>query len=280
MARQDYTAEALLPAGHHQDWSLIEKVIQEVERVTGHWPNTEIEVEVEGRNNLWGRYSSLIDAQVGLGEDRRDITKVDIVKSETEDVDEGDGIYLSITLAKSPKSTSWVYASGPSKRACEDLVRTLQAFILEAIKYPQSASSMSAEVDIEMRLQHLHPLIKQSSLARLRSGHGDDAVEEACKTVGARLRKLTGLDDDGASLVAEALGRRRLVAINGGTTRSEISEQDGYMHLGMALYRAARNPRAHKPADPDFSLDEVIEWLSVASALHRAFDRAQAGSNP
>ncbi|MFF3443255.1 TIGR02391 family protein [Streptosporangium sp. NPDC002721] len=273
MARSDYTASALLPHGHNQNWSLIQEIIKEVERVTSHWPSSEIQITVEGPRNLYGRYGSLIDAKIGLGDDHRDVAKVDIARSEAEDPDDDDGIYLAITLAKSPKSTSWVYAAGPSKRACEDLVRKLQEFILQAISYPRTPGASFMQGDIEGRLSHLHPAIKANALARLKSGHGDDAVEEACKSVGARLRQLSGLDDDGASLVAETLGKKRIIALNAGITKSEISEQDGYMHLGMALFRAARNPRAHKPADPNFMLDEVIEWLSVASSIHRALDR-------
>ncbi len=47
------------------------------------------------------------------------------------------------------------------------------------------------------------------------------------------------------------------------------------MFLGMALFRAGRNPRAHRPADPDFDRDEIVEWLHVASVMHRALDRAK-----
>ncbi|MEU8473894.1 TIGR02391 family protein [Streptomyces hygroscopicus] len=185
-------------------------------------------------------------------------------------------MYASVTLSKSQRDTSWVYASGPVKRTCEELVRSLQSFILQAINYPELTGVNSRQGSgIEPSLRHLHPAVRSGALTRLASGHGDEAVEEACKSVGARLRQLSGLDDDGASLVTTALGKRRLIAINDGITRSEISEQEGYMHLGLALYRAARNPRAHRPSDPDFNADEVIEWLSVASALHRALDRAK-----
>ncbi|MCT9931579.1 TIGR02391 family protein [Planotetraspora sp. A-T 1434] len=273
MARKDYSANALIPHGHHQNWILIEKTIREVERITDQWPNAETEIKVEGSRNLHGQYSSLLNAKIDLGDDIRDVTTVDITRLEEDD--DSPNPYLAITLAKSPRTTSWVYASGPIKRTCEELVHHLQAFILQQINYPTTANGGHGEAAaIEARLQHLHPVIKTAAIARLRGGHGDEAVEEACKTVGARLRKLSGIDDDGASLVAEVLGKKRIVALNKGATRSDISEQDGYMHLGMALYRAARNPRAHRPSDPNFSVDEIIEWLSVASALHRALDRA------
>ncbi|MEV6226929.1 TIGR02391 family protein [Saccharopolyspora shandongensis] len=274
MARRDFSADALIPHGHHQNWNLMDAIIRELERVTDQWPSAETEISVQGKRDLYGSYGSLLDAKIGLGEDHRDVTTVDISRIER-DSDDSD-MYVSVTLAKSQRDTSWVYATGPVKRTCEELVRGLQAFILQALNSPEITRNDSAgPSEIESRLQHLHPAIKSGALRRLASGHGDDAVEEACKSVGARLRQLSGLDDDGASLVTNTLGSRRLIAINTGATKSEVSEQEGYMHLGVALYRAARNPRAHRPSDPNFNADEVIEWLSVASALHRALDRAK-----
>ncbi|MDI6410926.1 TIGR02391 family protein [Streptomyces albus] len=274
MAPRDYSANALIPHGHHQNWKLIEEIIREMERVTDQWADAETSITVQGKRDLYSSQSSLLDVKIELGDDQRDVTEVDISRIDQDD--EGGNRFLSVTLSKSERKTSWVYASGPVKRTCEELVRGLQAFTLQAINHPELARLNSNENGGNAsQLQHLHPAIKPSALARLENGHGDEAVEEACKSVGARLRQLSGLDDDGASLVSHALGSRRLVAINDGSTRSEVSEQEGYMHLGLALYKAARNPRAHRPSDPNFDTNEVIEWLSVASALHRALDKAK-----
>ncbi|WP_157838533.1 TIGR02391 family protein [Streptomyces xiaopingdaonensis] len=273
MARREFTANALIPHGHHQNWKLIEETIREVERITDQWLYAETAIRVEGKRDLYGSYNSLIDAKIELGEDQRDVTEVDI--SRTENDDDSSEQYVSVTFSKNERSTSWVFASGPVKRACEDLVRGLQSFILQAINHPESARINSAEGGVfETQLQHLHPAVKPGALVRLASGHGDEAVEEACKSVGARLRSLTGLDQDGTSLVTNTLGGQPLITLNEGKTQSGEDEQKGYMHLGMALYMAARNPRAHRPSDPNFDSNEVIEWLSVASALHRALDRA------
>lgn len=274
MVKRDFNATALIPYGHHQDWRLIEEVIRELERLTDQWQGAETEITVRGKRELYGRYDTLIDMRVGLGEDRRDVTQVDVTRFER-DGDDSD-MYSVVTLAKSQKDTSWVYASGPVKRDCEGLVRALQEFILKAIDFPGDVKIPSkGREGVESRLQHLHSAVKSGALTRLLTGHGDEAVEEACKSVGARLRQLSGLDDDGVSLVTNTLGGRRLIAINEGLSRTDKSEQEGYMHLGMALFLAARNPRAHRPSDPNFNTDEVIEWLSVASSLHRALDRAE-----
>ncbi|MCT2589194.1 TIGR02391 family protein [Streptomyces sp. N2-109] len=272
MVRRDFSANALIPHGHHQDWDLIEEILQEIERVTSQWVHAETEISVDGVNSLYGRYSSVIDAKIDLGDDQRDVTEVHILRTDR-DSDSDSTIY--VTLAKSQRDTSWVLVSGPKKKVCDDLARSLQSFILQLIKHPQAKEGTArVQGGLEVRLQHLHPIIKQGALTRLINGHGDEAVEEACKSIGARVRKMSGLDEDGASLIGKAFGKNAYIAINPGTTTSGVSEQEGYMYLGMALYRAARNPRAHRPSDPNFDIDEVIEWLSVASALHRAIDRS------
>ncbi|MGK8508213.1 TIGR02391 family protein [Nocardia asiatica] len=274
MAIREYDSTARLPHNHHQNWPLMEELEREMDRVTAQWPSVEPEVQVEGINQLDGRYSSLLDARIALADDVRDLTKVVLTRFSKNDED-GSEWYLSITLCKHRSETSWIYTSGPVQATCDSLARRMQEFILKLINYPSSGAS-SGPSTIESRLQHLHPAIKAGAISRLRNGHGDDALEEACKSVGARLRQLSGVvDQDGAVLVGETLGRKRLIALNDGITQTEISEQEGYMFLGMALFRAGRNPRAHRPADPEFDQDEIVEWLHVASVMHRALDRAK-----
>ncbi|WP_280448600.1 TIGR02391 family protein [Nocardia brasiliensis] len=280
MARREYSADARIPHNHHQDWPLIEEIEREMDRATAQWPSVEPEISVEGINQLDDRYSSLLDARIGLADDVRDVTKVTMTRHSQNDTD-GTEQYLSIDLCKHRTDTSWVYVSGPVQATCDSLARRMQEYILKLINFPIS-STTPAQNTIESRLQHLHPVIKATSISRLRNGHGDDALEEACKSVGARLRQLSGLvDQDGAALVGETLGlKKRLVALNDGVTQTDMSEQEGYMFLGMALFRAGRNPRAHRPADPEFDQDEIIEWLHVASAMHRALDRAKLSGLP
>jgi hypothetical protein len=141
MTKKDYSANALIPHGHHQDWALVEQIVDEMERITEQFPDTETEIICKGSGDLYGRYGSFIDAMVGLGEEQRDVRVVDITRLR-EEYDNSD-IYLSVTLHKSPKETSWVYASGPIKQTCEDLVRRLQKFILEAINHPQAKRPLS-----------------------------------------------------------------------------------------------------------------------------------------
>ncbi|MFI6041396.1 TIGR02391 family protein [Nocardia sp. NPDC051321] len=279
MTRRDYSANARIPHSHHQDWRLIHKIDQEMDRVTSQWPNVGSRVDIAGINQLHGRYNSILDARVTLGSDVRDVTKVTMARFSKND-EGGSDWSLSISLCKHSSDTSWIYVSGPVQVSCESLARRMQEYILQIIDHPiQTGAAADSPGAIEDRLRYLHPAIRAGAIARLRNGHGDDALEEACKSIGARLRQMSGIaDEDGASLVSQALGSKRLIALNDGASKTEVSEQDGYMHLGMALFRAARNPRAHRPADPHFDLDEVVEWLHVVSAMHRALDRAKLSS--
>ncbi|WP_433576790.1 TIGR02391 family protein [Nocardia brasiliensis] len=278
MARREYDADARIPHGHHQDWPLIEELEREIDRATAQWPNVYSKIYVEGINQLDDSYNCLLDARIGLGDDARDVTKVTLSRFSENDHD-GTSQHVMIYLCKHRTETSQVSASGPVQATCDSIVRRLQEYILNLINYPISAAS-AGPVSVDSRLQNLHPAIKANAISRLRNGHGDDALEEACKSVGARLRQLSGLvDQDGAALVGETLGlKRKLIALNDGVTQTDLSEQEGYMFLGMALFRAGRNPRAHRPADPEFDQDEIVEWLHVASAMHRALDRAKLSS--
>ncbi|WP_433598741.1 TIGR02391 family protein [Nocardia sp. CA-135953] len=274
MAIREYDSSARLPHNHHQNWPLMEELEREMDRVTAQWPSVVPEVQIEGINQLDDRYSSLLDTRIGLADDVRDVTQVTMTRFSRND-DDGSEWYLSIHLCKHRTDTSRIYVCGPVQATCDSIVRRLQEYILKLINYPTSGAT-SGPSTIESRLQHLHPAIKAGAISRLRNGHGDDALEEACKSVGARLRQLSGLvDQDGAILVGETLGRKKLIALNEGVTQTDISEQEGYMFLGMALFRAGRNPRAHRPADPEFDQDEIVEWLHIASVMHRALDRAK-----
>ncbi|MEV6072050.1 TIGR02391 family protein [Nocardia sp. NPDC052001] len=272
MARRECYATAHLPHGHHQNWPLAEQIERELDRVTAQWPSAGPEIKAEGINELYGRYASLLDLRIVLAEDARDVTQLAITRFSKND-DDGSEWHLAVYLNKHRSETSWVYVSGPVQATCDALARNMQEYILKLIDYP-TVTGGSVPSAMETRLQGLHPAIKAGAIARLRTGHGDDAVEEACKSIGARLRRLGNLaDQDGAALVSETLGRKRLIALNSGATQTEVSEQEGYMYLGMALFRAGRNPRAHRPSDPEFDEDEVVEWLYIASALHRVLDR-------
>jgi uncharacterized protein (TIGR02391 family) len=105
------------------------------------------------------------------------------------------------------------------------------------------------------------------------------AVLEATKSVGDRLRRLSGLEDDGSELADKALmpgaaGHPRL-ALNSCSTESERSEQKGFAWLVKGLFGAFRNPTAHAPKIAwAISEQDALDILSTISYVHRRLDNA------
>jgi uncharacterized protein (TIGR02391 family) len=126
--------------------------------------------------------------------------------------------------------------------------------------------------ELDARLEALHAGIRRAAKPRLLGGHGDNAVEEACKVVAKRVRDMSGLQGDGVALMTTAFSPRNpLVKLNSLQTQSEQDEQLGYMHLAAGLMAAGRNPRAHRPS-ADYDEDVVLELLALASMIMRRLD--------
>ncbi len=104
------------------------------------------------------------------------------------------------------------------------------------------------------------------------------AVLEASKSVADKIRKLSGLANDGADLVQDAFGQHKgpILAINSFQTATEQSEQRGFVNLLVGLFGTFRNPTAHEariywPIDEEDALD----ILSLVSLVHRKLDKTR-----
>jgi uncharacterized protein (TIGR02391 family) len=103
-----------------------------------------------------------------------------------------------------------------------------------------------------------------------------EAVFEAIKGLGSRLRSLTGLDADGYALVEQTMaGKDPLVKLNAGSTTTDRNEQLGIANLAKGLFSAFRNPAAHEPRR-EWSMTEqdALEVLGTLSLVHRRLDKA------
>jgi uncharacterized protein (TIGR02391 family) len=102
------------------------------------------------------------------------------------------------------------------------------------------------------------------------------AVLEAVKSVADKLRKRTGLLDDGAVLVDRAFsGSLPMLAINGLLTKSEQDEQKGFANLLKGTFGMFRNPAAHEAKiNWMMSKDDAEDLLSLVSLIHRRIDAA------
>ncbi|WP_374208665.1 TIGR02391 family protein [Pseudarthrobacter cellobiosi] len=98
------------------------------------------------------------------------------------------------------------------------------------------------------------------------------AVSEAFKSLEVRVRKLSGLDQSGASLMTTAFAAKSpILDVATEDGRSAQDEREGFMALFRGAMIGIRNPKAHelfREEDPQ----QALEYLAFASLLHRRID--------
>ncbi|MGY1820513.1 TIGR02391 family protein [Geodermatophilus sp. SYSU D00079] len=104
-----------------------------------------------------------------------------------------------------------------------------------------------------------------------------EAVFEAIKGLGARIRGLTGVDADGYNLIEQTMaGAQAPLRINDGKTRTERDEQLGVANLAKGLFSAFRNPVAHEPRIHwQLTEQDALDVLGTLSLIHRRLDARQ-----
>lgn len=129
----------------------------------------------------------------------------------------------------------------------------------------------------ELERRQVHPDVLRFCRVELVQENYFHAVLEAAKSIAAKLRALTGLSADGASLVDAACGLsgQPLVAFNALATEWDRSEHTGLATLMKGMFGAFRNPTAHAPRILwATSRAEALDMLTLASMLHRRLDAA------
>lgn len=98
-------------------------------------------------------------------------------------------------------------------------------------------------------------------------------VFEASKGLAQRIRDLSTLSTDGATLVDQVFSvERPVLAFNTLTTETEKSEHKGFAMLLKGCFVAVRNPLAHEPKLLWHGEDDAADYLSLISLLHRKLD--------
>lgn len=97
------------------------------------------------------------------------------------------------------------------------------------------------------------------------------AVLEAVKGVAERVREISGLTSDGADLFNEAFSTKRpILAVNGLSTDTEISEQKGFTSMVVGLFGSVRNPAAHAPKIHwPMPEQDALDIFALVSFIHR-----------
>jgi uncharacterized protein (TIGR02391 family) len=118
-----------------------------------------------------------------------------------------------------------------------------------------------------------HPEIERVSGRLFRDGHYKQAAFEGYVRVITAVREITGVDDDGDSLMNLAFGaekRAPMIQVNQLRTQSELDEQKGFMFLYKGIV-GLRNAKAHSNTlfnDPS----RAHEYLALASLLMRILE--------
>lgn len=143
------------------------------------------------------------------------------------------------------------------------------------------ASGRSERLCKLLEARDIHPeVIRHCRPELLRKDHYE-AVFEAVKGLGSRLREKSGLDEDGRSLVQAALrGKQPRVLLTECSTVTERNEQEGVALLAEGIFAAFRNPAAHEPRLVwEVSEQDALDVLGTLSMIHRRLDGGRGERN-
>jgi uncharacterized protein (TIGR02391 family) len=153
-----------------------------------------------------------------------------------------------------------------------DATGTLAA--VEQARTLSEAQRRAQELREDLTSRGVHPDVLRFCREELLADNYFHAVLEAVKSVAEKLRSLTGLTDDGATLVDRALaGDPPMLAINLLKTESERSEQKGFANLLRGTFGMFRNTTAHEARiNWPMKKDDAEDLLSLVSLIHRRLD--------
>lgn len=136
------------------------------------------------------------------------------------------------------------------------------------------AQRRASELRADLETRGVHPDVLEFCRAELVADDYFHAVQEAVKSVAAKMRAKTGLTDDGSTLVDRALaGTPPMIAINSLASVSEQGEQRGFANLVRGTFGMFRNPTAHEPRIHwPMSKGDAQDLLTLVSLIHRRLD--------
>lgn len=158
--------------------------------------------------------------------------------------------------------------------------------ICDATGALHSAEKLSTITDAERRARELRSDLEMRGVhndvlrfcnSELLSENYFHATLEAVKSIADKLKRRTGLDEDGAVLIDRVFGGDSpMLAINSLVTRSERDEQKGFANLVKGVFGMFRNTTAHE-AKINWVMDkaDAEDLLTIASLIHRRIDAAR-----
>lgn len=142
------------------------------------------------------------------------------------------------------------------------------------------ASARSERLRTHLTERGAHPEVVRYCREELLRKDCYEAVFEAVKGLGTRLREKSGLDEDGRALVQAALrGKQPRVLVTDCSTVTERNEQEGVALIAEGVFAAFRNPAAHEPRLVwEVSEQDALDVLGTLSMIHRRLDAARLGA--
>ena len=139
------------------------------------------------------------------------------------------------------------------------------------------AEARADAIQAKFRDRRLHPEVVKYCRPELMQENYFHAVFEATKGLAQRIRDMSGVDGDGATLVDGALSiKNPKLAFNTLRTETERSEHQGFAMLLKGRFAAVRNPLAHEPKILWDGEDDAADYLTLVSLLHRKLDDCEA----
>ena len=142
----------------------------------------------------------------------------------------------------------------------------------------EEAAQRAGTIHKELERRNAHSEVLRYCTTEIFQKNTFHAMLEASKSIPDRLRTMTGLRSDGATLVNATLFPKTnpLVAINDGTDDTDHSEQGGFGNLILGLLGMYRNTTAHPARISRHVTDEeLLEAFTTISMVHRRLDGAR-----
>jgi uncharacterized protein (TIGR02391 family) len=135
------------------------------------------------------------------------------------------------------------------------------------------AESRLQTMNAKLKGRLIHSEVSKYCKKELLQDNYFHAVFEAVKGLAQRIRDMSGVNEDGATLIdcVFSIGSP-LLAFNSLRTKSEKSEFIGFATLLKGCFMAIRNPLAHEPKLFWKGEDDAVDYLTFISLLHRKLD--------
>lgn len=138
------------------------------------------------------------------------------------------------------------------------------------------AAKRARELRADLTYRGAHPEVMRYCQQELLVDNYVLAVQEAVKGIADKIRRRTGLNDDGARLVDQAFaGDPPLLAINSLANEGHVGEQKGFTSLLKGVFGMFNDPAESEPR-PHWHMtrNDAEDLLSLISMIHRRIDAA------